>query len=140
MSHPIQNFTKTPKSHPELFVSVKPKDVRKGDIFQGTKDPKKWFHSEGGHAIDSFRKYWRRKPVKAVAIKKGPVKATPIKRSTENPKAIATIIPTAHPEYKGQVVMLTHDGSPLVVSHDVVVKLVMQEIKAGRLRVSTVVS
>lgn len=49
----------TPLSHPELFVRIDPDDVRLGDIFQGTRNPLKWYENEKKEDVEDWREYFR---------------------------------------------------------------------------------
>lgn len=54
--------SQTPETNPELFDKVQQGNVQKGDLFQGQKNERKWYVTEGTD-IDSWRNYYRRKPV-----------------------------------------------------------------------------
>lgn len=74
----------TPLSHPSLFIEIQRSDVVPGDIFQGTKNPRKWYENTAGQgAVDNFRRYWRRKPATL----------TPATQATEQPGATGKAIP-----------------------------------------------
>jgi hypothetical protein len=52
----------TPLSHSELFVRIDPNDVQPGDIFQGTRNPSKWYENENKGDVEDWREYFRRTP------------------------------------------------------------------------------
>lgn len=61
MSKRIQ-LTQTPATNPELFRPITSDEVKPGDIFQGERNPSKWYETDGHpENVDSWRTYYRRK-------------------------------------------------------------------------------
>lgn len=62
----------TPLSRPDLFEVIQPRDVKLGDIFQGTKGRRareKWYQNTTGQAcVESHRTYYRPKATAASAL------------------------------------------------------------------------
>lgn len=48
-----------PDDRPEAFTTIDSVDARAGDIFQGDKNPNKWYVSQGGGQVDDWRTYYR---------------------------------------------------------------------------------
>lgn len=55
-------YGQSPIERPELWTTIPATEVKVGDVFQGRKNPRKWYENNDLRQVDPQYKYWRRKP------------------------------------------------------------------------------